>query len=99
MQPDVIMIDVSSSRDPGLRLIAQVADYWPNICAVGISRGNEPESILQCLRSGAGEFLGSPFSHDDAHQAVQRILRRKTAELSAPTARQGCLLTFASVRL
>ena len=41
VQPDVIMIDVSSDRDPGLRLIAQVVDHWPNICAVGISRGNE----------------------------------------------------------
>ena len=96
--PDVIMIDVSSDRDAGLRLIAQVVDYWPNISAVGISRGNEPESILQCLRSGASEFLSSPFSHDDAHQAVQRILRRKTVEVPAHTVKQGRLLTFASVK-
>ena len=98
VQPDVVMIDVSSSRDPGLRLIAQVVDYWPNISAVAVSRGNEPESILQCLRSGASEFLSSPFSHDDAHQAVQRILRRKTVESPANTAKQGRLLTFASVK-
>ena len=98
MQPDVIMIDVSSGRDAGLRLIAQVVDCWPNISAVGISRGNEPESILQCLRSGASEFLGSPFTHDDARQAVQRILRRKTVEVTAHTAKQGRLLTFASVK-
>lgn len=98
VQPDVIMIDVSSDRDPGLRLIAQVVDYWPNISAVGMSRGNEPESILQCLRSGASEFLSSPFSRDDAHQAVQRILRRKTAELPTQAPKQGRLLMFASVK-
>ncbi len=98
VQPDVIMIDVSSDRDPGLRLIAQVVDYWPNISAVGLSRGNEPESILQCLRSGASEFLSSPFSQDDAHQAVQRMLRRKTVEVPAQAAKQGRLLTFAAVK-
>ena len=98
MQPDVILIDVSSDRDPALQLIAQVVDYWPNISAVGISRGNEPESILQCLRSGAHEFLGSPFSQDDVHQAVQRILRRRTVEAPAPAPKQGRLLTFASVK-
>ena len=98
VQPDFVMIDVSSGRDPGLQLIAQVVDCWPNISAVAISRGNEPESILQCLRSGASEFLSSPFSHDDAHQAVQRILRRKTVESPANTAKQGRLLAFASVK-
>ena len=98
MQPDVVLIDVSSARDAGLRLIAQVVDYWPSISAVGISHGNEPESILQCLRSGAHEFLSSPFSQNDVHQAAQRVLRRKTVEAPAPPPKQGRLLTFASVK-
>lgn len=97
-RPEVVLIDVSSKREPALQLIAQVVDYWPDISAVGVSDANDPEAILQCLRNGASEFLANPFSASDVQQAVQRIHRRKAVEIPQKSPQRGSLIVFAPVK-
>ena len=69
LQPDVVLLDVGSSREESQRLVSHIVDYWPQISAVGLSHSNEPDVILGCLRSGASEFLSSPFPASDVQQA------------------------------
>jgi pilus assembly protein CpaE len=50
------------------------------------------------MRAGAAEFLASPFPPSDFQQAVQRIVRRRTAETGTKPARRGRLLAFAPAK-
>ena len=74
--------------------MSHIVDYWPQISAVGLSHSNEPDVILRCLRSGAAEFLSSPFRSSDVQQALQRMLRRKSVEMRPGSRARGSLLAF-----
>ena len=94
LQPDVVLLDVSSNHEDSQRLLSHIVDYWPQISAVGLSHSNEPDVILRCLRSGASEFLSSPFHTSDVQQALQRMLRRKSVEMRPASPARGSLLAF-----
>ena len=94
LQPDVVLLDVSSKPEDSQRLVSHIVDYWPQISAVGLSHSNEPDVILRCLRSGAAEFLSSPFRSSDVQQALQRMLRRKSVEMRPGSRARGSLLAF-----
>ncbi len=95
---DAVLLDVGSDRSRALALIAAVVDIGPRISVVGLNRSNDPEAILQCLRSGGSEFFSSPFSQADVAHAVQRMLRRKAVEVQPEAPAQGRLFAFAPVK-
>ncbi len=98
LQPDVVLLDMGSSREESQRLVSHIVDYWPQISAVGLSHSNEPDVILGCLRSGASEFLSSPFPAGDVQQALLRMLRRKSVEMRPASPARGSLLAFVPVK-
>jgi pilus assembly protein CpaE len=70
----------------------------PDVAVIALARSNDPETILQCLRAGASEFLSSPFPPNDLRQAVQRIGRRQIAEASPTAGKRGRLIVFSPVK-
>jgi len=96
--PQAVLIDVSSNRDEALALIGEAVNSGPQISVIGVSRSNDPETILQCLRSGAGEFLCAPFQPSDFQQAFTRIAQRVSADSTVTPAARGRLLAFAPVK-
>ena len=74
---DAVVLDVGSDRSLALALIAAAVEIGPHISVVGLNRNNDPDAILQCLRSGGSEFFSNPFSKADVSHAVDRMLRRK----------------------
>ena len=96
--PRAVLIDVSSNRDQALALVGEAVNGGPQISVVGVSRSNDPETILQCLRAGAGEFLCAPFHAPDIQQAFLRITERASADTTAAPASRGRLLAFAPVK-
>jgi pilus assembly protein CpaE len=95
---DAVLLDVGSDRSKALALIAAAVDIGPHISVVGLNRNNDPEAILQCLRSGGSEFFSSPFSQADVAHALQRMQRRKTVEVQPEGPAQGRLMVFAPVK-
>ena len=97
-QPDALLIDVGTERDRALELLAQMGHAWPNLSVVALHHSNDPETILQCLRSGAAEFLSSPFPAQDVAQALDRMLRRKSLETRPTSAGRGRIFAFAPAK-
>ena len=95
---DALALDVGSDRQKALDLLHAVLETRPDLAVIALARNNDPETILQCLRLGAAEFLSSPFPPNDLRQAVQRIARRHTVETPSPDSRRGRLLVFAPVK-
>jgi pilus assembly protein CpaE len=95
---DAVVLDVGSDRSLALALIAAAVEIGPHISVVGLNRNNDPDAILQCLRSGGSEFFSNPFSKDDVSHAVDRMLRRKAVEVQSEPAPQGRLIVFSPVK-
>lgn len=95
---DAVLLDVGSDRPRALALLKDLMDAGPEISVIGLHRANDPETILQCLRSGAAEFLSSPFPAQDLRQAIQRISKRRSVQARPQAARRGRLLAFAPVK-
>jgi pilus assembly protein CpaE len=96
--PDALLIDVGSQRDRALELLGQMGHQWPDLSVVALHRSNDPETILQCLRGGAAEFLSSPFPASDVGQALDRMLRRKSLEARPKAAGRGRVYAFAPAK-
>jgi len=99
-QLDAVFVDVDSQREAAVELLGRLSDHWPAISAAGLSRTNDPEAILQCLRSGATEFLCAPFAETDLAKAVERMLRKKATEVrtDAVAQQRGHILVFAPAK-
>ncbi len=93
---EAVFIDVGPDRPAALGLITLVTRLGRGIAVVAVHAENDPDTILQCLRSGATEFLAKPFPETDFDQAVNRIIERRQA--SAPETTRGQLHVFAPVK-
>ena len=95
---DAVLLDVGSDRPRALALLKELMEASEELSVIGLHRANDPETILQCLRAGAAEFLSSPFPAQDLRQAVQRISKRRSVQARPTIARRGRLLAFAPVK-
>ena len=93
LRPDAVLLDVATDREGAMFLLSQLTASSPSVPVVGLHRSNDPEAILQCLRSGVAEFLHAPFRKEDAEQAIGRLVRRKETEVRNQPSR-GQLFTF-----
>jgi pilus assembly protein CpaE len=95
---DAVLLDVGSDRAQALALLKGLLEAGPELSVIGLHRSNDPETILQCLRAGAAEFLSSPFPAQDLRQAVLRIAKRRSVQIRPAATRRGKLLAFAPVK-
>ncbi len=91
LRPDTVVLDVATDRETALFLLSHlVASHIP---VIGLHTAGDPETILQCLRAGASEFLHAPFRLAEAEQAIMRLVRRKETDIRNQPSR-GKLLAF-----
>jgi pilus assembly protein CpaE len=91
LRPDAALLDVGTDRDTALLLLSHLVGA--HLRVIGLHRAGDPETILQCLRAGASEFLHSPFRLAEAEQAIMRLVRRKESDVRNQPSR-GRLLAF-----
>lgn len=75
LQPNVCFVDLSANLEQGLSLLSLINRIDPAIGVVALMQSNNPELILRSLRSGANEFMLMPFSDDQLHGALQKLIR------------------------
>lgn len=95
---DAVLLDVGSDRPRALTLLKILTEASADLSVIGLHRANDPETILQCLRAGAAEFLSSPFPAQDLRQAILRISKRRSVQARPTALRRGKLLVFAPVK-
>ncbi|MBL8216916.1 MAG: P-loop NTPase [Bryobacterales bacterium] len=95
LQPEVVLIDLSSNFSEAGELIRHLSGVRPAIRVVGLHTANDSEVILGSVRLGASEFLYSPFDEDIQREAVARLRRlREPSEESEPDT--GKVVLFSS---
>lgn len=72
-EPAMCLLDICSSREEALRLLAQLLDPPLSLPVVVLLSDNNPELVLRCLRRGAAGFLLQPFRPDELRPVLQRV--------------------------
>jgi pilus assembly protein CpaE len=78
---DVVVISLDADHAKAISLISQVSDQYPQLPILAVSKGDDGQSILKALRSGAREFLTQPVVLEELLTALKRLRQtRITAE-------------------
>jgi pilus assembly protein CpaE len=80
-QPNVIFLDIVTSCEPAIALIAEIKKMDPNANVIAMLAANDPQLILRCLRQGASEFLLQPFSAAQLESALNKLSRNLPKDL------------------
>src|SRR5690606_8479559 len=97
LQPDVVLVDLSTDLDRACEVIRVLAAIHPPIPIVGLHTHNDSEVILRAVRQGASEFLYAPFEPEIQAEALARLERlRRPVQ---PSERElGELIGFSSAK-
>ncbi len=74
--PTVCFIDVGTETDRAMGTMVELLAANPKLPLVALLPGNDPETILRCVRQGASEFLIQPFTEDQFRQMVERVQKK-----------------------
>jgi len=70
----IIFLDVPSSPEQALALLAELTRV-AGTQVLAVLAGNDPDSILKCLRAGASDFLLRPVTADQMEAALGKLAR------------------------
>jgi pilus assembly protein CpaE len=74
--PDICFVDVVSDRNRGLNLIRELGISQPKTPMIAILPPDDTDLILQCLRSGAAEFLNFPPFPGQMEEILARLVAK-----------------------
>jgi pilus assembly protein CpaE len=70
----LIFLDIAASPEESLALLPQLTRL-AGVQVLAVLPGNDPDSILGCLRAGAADFLLRPITADQVEAALSKVAR------------------------
>ncbi|MCH8906501.1 MAG: response regulator [Candidatus Heimdallarchaeota archaeon] len=70
-QFDLILVDIHMPPYSGIRVVMDVAAYAPESKVMIMSGKSDVDSIIECLRLGAIDFIRKPFSNTELAQRIE----------------------------
>ncbi len=96
MKPQVLLLDMASDPTAALALVRHVAGLTPVVHVVALHTHSDSQTVVQCLRAGAVEFLHLPFDPAVQKEAVTRLRRLVTPDVPSSPVHAGQVVAFAS---
>ena len=75
----LVFLDAASDLEQALQLVTEMARMGPSVQVIALLSGNDPDSVLRCLRAGAVDFLIQPFTGDQIEAAQAKLARLQPA--------------------
>ncbi|MCC7174690.1 MAG: hypothetical protein IT159_05800 [Bryobacterales bacterium] len=97
LQPEVVLLDVSSDLETSCGLIRRLASLRPPVPVIGLDTTSRPDTVMRVLKLGAREFLSAPFDPDVQQDAVAGIARQRRPEPAAGS-EPGKVIAFSSAQ-
>jgi pilus assembly protein CpaE len=80
--PTLVLLDAVSDQNHALELMAEITRLGPHAQIIALLNGNDPDSILRCLRAGSVDFLIQPFTPDQLEAALAKLNRVQPTALA-----------------
>jgi pilus assembly protein CpaE len=82
LRPTVLFIDLGTDLESALSLVAIATALSPAVYVVGLDSASNANVIIRSLRSGATEFLATPFDTESVQVVLQRIRKLCSTQVS-----------------
>ena len=83
-----ILLDIKMPGMDGIRFLGELRKIKPRVPVIFITGYPSIPNAAAAMRLGAADFVTKPFAPKEITQAVERLLREPTAELSVPAAEE-----------
>jgi putative nucleotidyltransferase with HDIG domain len=80
-QPQLIILDVMMPGQSGRELLPEVLASYPDMGVIMATADIETGTIIECMKSGAQDYITKPFNLEEVVHSVNRVLEMKGLEL------------------
>jgi putative two-component system response regulator len=80
-QADLVILDVMMPGTSGKELLPQLKKSFPDTAVVMATAVVEPDTIVNCMKNGAHDYITKPFDVDQLLSNIQSVLDKRTLEL------------------
>ena len=92
-----LIVDISSDPEGAIKAIDKVKQAAPDLFVMVSNFSSDGETVIQCMRAGANEFLLQPLKRTEFRDAMGR-LERAPRHATAGESKLGKIYTFIGTR-
>ncbi len=92
-----LIVDISSDPEGAIKAIDKVKQAAPDLFVMVSNFSSDGETVIQCMRAGANEFLLQPLKRSEFRDAMGR-LERAPRHTTAGESKLGKIYTFIGTR-
>ncbi len=74
LKPDLVTLDIIMPQMNGLQTLKMLRSVDPNACVVMVSSMSTQESVMDCLKEGAKNYILKPFEESKVIEVIQKAL-------------------------
>jgi putative two-component system response regulator len=78
---DLTILDIMIHGNSGLELLPRIIQDYPNVAVIIASHVIEPNVIIECMKSGAQDYITKPFNLEVVIRCIEEVLRKRQIEL------------------
>jgi len=79
---DLVILDVMMPGTSGKELLPQLKKTYPDTAVVMATAVVEPDTIVNCMKNGAHDYITKPFDVDQLLANIQTVLEKRSLELN-----------------
>jgi putative two-component system response regulator len=81
-QVDLVILDVMMPGTSGKELLPHLKKTYPDTAVVMATAVVEPETIVNCMKNGAHDYITKPFDVDQLLANIQTVLDKRKLEIN-----------------
>ena len=74
LKPDLVTLDIIMPQTNGLQALQMLRAIDPNVCAVMVSSMSAKESVTDCVKAGAKNYILKPFEEAKVVEVIRKVL-------------------------
>src|SRR4030042_2138315 len=85
---DLVILDIMMPGTSGSDLLPQIKTSYPDTAVVMATAVVEPDTIINCMKNGAQDYITKPFDINQLVANIQMVLKKRQIELHLKEKRQ-----------
>jgi putative two-component system response regulator len=78
---DLVILDIMMPGKSGKELLPQIKKSFPDIAVVMATAVVEPDTIVNCMKNGAHDYITKPFDVNQLTNNIKTVLEKRNLEL------------------
>lgn len=85
---DLVILDITMPGTSGSDLLPQIKESFPDTAVVMATAVVEPETIINCMKNGAHDYITKPFDINRLVADIEMVLKKRQLEINLKEKRQ-----------